>query len=326
MDEIERTGVVSGYEALNTAGATAVVERDVVLFAGPDSGRFLQGQLSQDVVALAEGSSTWSLLLQPNGKVLAWLRVHRVSPDAYALDVDPDHGDEVVARLARFLLRTKAEFSSPQRRVALARRHGAQRVEIGLVPTGAAAAPGALAGVVVGPGVAGIDRILPPGTTMADLGADERPHDLVPAAAFERYRIAHGVPAVGSELTDETIPGEAGQWLIGASVSFTKGCYTGQELVARIDSRGNTVPKPIRLVQLGDGTFPIGAGPDVGTVLGFAGKEVGRLTSVAVALGPGYPALALAVVGRAVPLGGEVGLGSDSDGITGLVVDPAAGS
>ena len=51
---------------------------------------------------------------------------------------------------------------------------------------------------------------------------------------------------MGAELTEATIPAEAGQWLIDASVSFTKGCYTGQELVARIDSRGGNVPRPLR--------------------------------------------------------------------------------
>ena len=52
---------------------------------------------------------------------------------------------------------------------------------------------------------------------------------------------------MGAELTEDTIPAEAGQWLVDASVSFTKGCYTGQELVARIDSRGGNVPRPVRL-------------------------------------------------------------------------------
>src|SRR5690242_21571162 len=57
---------------------------------------------------------------------------------------------------------------------------------------------------------------------------------------YERARIEAGVPAMGKELTDATIPIEAGQWLIDASVSFTKGCYTGQELVAHVRSEEHT--------------------------------------------------------------------------------------
>ena len=53
---------------------------------------------------------------------------------------------------------------------------------------------------------------------------------------------------MGRELTEDTIPGEGGQRLIDLSVSFTKGCYTGQELVARIDSRGGNVPRPVRVL------------------------------------------------------------------------------
>src|SRR5690242_21856960 len=75
---------------------------------------------------------------------------------------------------------------------------------------------------------------------------------------YERARIEAGVPAMGKELTDATIPVEAGQWLIDASVSFTKGCFTGQELVARIDSRGGNAPRPVRGLRIA-GRAEVGA-------------------------------------------------------------------
>src|SRR5690242_4758504 len=87
----------------------ALVERDVVRAHGPDTLAFLQGQLSQDL-DMPVGESRWSLLLQPTGKVDAWLRVTRVDDDAMELDVDAGFGDTVVARLARFKLRTKCEL------------------------------------------------------------------------------------------------------------------------------------------------------------------------------------------------------------------------
>jgi folate-binding protein YgfZ len=314
--------VIDGYEALCGRGATASAERDVVTVTGPDSGRYLQGQLSQEVVTLPVGSSTWSLLLQPTGKVDAWLRVHRVGDETFALDVDADWGETLVARLTRFLLRTKATVGAPERRLMLARRHGAGFVELGRLPEGPAAAPGVLTGIVVGPGVAGIDHVLARGVVASDLAAAGE-SSLVPVEAFERYRIAHAVPALGAELTTDTIPAEGGQWLIDASVSFTKGCYTGQELVARIDSRGNTVPRPVRLLEFADGAFVPGSGPAQGAGVAHDGKDVGRCTSVAPALGEGHPALALATVARSVPLGAGVEVDAGSGGrVDAVVLDP----
>jgi folate-binding protein YgfZ len=114
-------------------------------------------------------------------------------------------------------------------------------------------------------------------------------------------RIACGVPALGRELTPDTIPAEAGQWLIDASVSFTKGCYTGQELVARIDSRGGRVPKPVRVVV-------VEGAASVGDEVIVDGAVVGHLTS-AIASADGTGTLALAPIARSVepPAGAEVG-------------------
>ncbi|MCU0311624.1 MAG: hypothetical protein MUE36_11875 [Acidimicrobiales bacterium] len=318
MHPADPPAVAAGFDALVGAGATAVTERDLVPVVGPDSGRYLQGQLSQEVVALGDGASAWSLLLHPTGKVQSWLRVHRVADDAYALDVDAGYGDAVVARLCRFLLRTEAEVGEAERRVVLSRRHGAGHVELGRDPAGVAA--GALAGVVVGPGVAGIDRILPAGTTI-DLAesAAEADGDVVPRAALERYRIVHGLPAMGAELTDDTIPAEAGGWLVETSVSFTKGCYTGQELVARIDSRGNTVPRPVRVLRFDDAP---GGEPIPGSTVRLDDKEVGVVTSVAPSLGPGHPAVALATVARAVAVGTTVSVGPEAT--PAVVADPAS--
>jgi folate-binding protein YgfZ len=99
---------------------------------------------------------------------------------------------------------------------------------------------------------------------------------------------------MGHELTDQTIPVEAGQWLIDASVSFTKGCYTGQELVARIDSRGGNVPRHLRGIVVGTNVVP-----PVGATVEVDGKEVGAITSVAESLERRAP-VALAYVRRAV--------------------------
>lgn len=126
-----------------------------------------------------------------------------------------------------------------------------------------------------------------------------------PDPSDERQRILAGMPKMGAELTDETIPGEGGQQLIDLSVSFTKGCYTGQELVARIDSRGGNVPRPIRVIQA-DGELA------VGDEVRVDGDVVGVITS---AIGD----VALAPLMRRVEVGDSVEVGS----LSARVVEPA---
>ena len=94
-------------------------------------------------------------------------------------------------------------------------------------------------------------------------------------ASFEAVRIETGVPAMGRELTEKTIPQEAGE-LVQHTVSFTKGCFTGQELVARLDARGGNVAWRLRGVVL----QPTGSAK-AGSTLSSSDREIGRLTSVA---------------------------------------------
>jgi folate-binding protein YgfZ len=131
------------------------------------------------------------------------------------------------------------------------------------------------------PGLPGVDL----------LGPDPSPPPGVPIVAIEAYeavRIEAGVPVMGAELTDRTIPAETG--ILDRTVSFTKGCYTGQELVARIDSRGGNVPRHLRGVVL-SAPAPVGAAIEV------EGKIAGSLSSVG--LRPGG-AVGLAYVRRDV--------------------------
>ncbi len=240
----------------------AWIERDVVHAHGRDAVTFLQGQLSQEVATLSIGTSAWSLLLDPAGKVVAWLRVTRVGDTELVLDTDAGAGPAVVARLERFRLRTDCTLDLATEPMLAIRG----------VDTGAGMP-------VVWPGVAGRDLLGPSAVVPAGVS-------LLDAAAYEEARVAAGVPRSGVDLTDHTIPAEAGQWLIDASVSFTKGCYTGQELVARIDSRGAQVPRPLRRIRLTD-EAAADAGSHARTVAPGDevtlpdGKQVGVLTSVA---------------------------------------------
>ncbi|MEO7430147.1 MAG: glycine cleavage T C-terminal barrel domain-containing protein, partial [Acidimicrobiales bacterium] len=193
-------------------------------------------------------------------------------------------GPAVHERLRRFKLRTKAELE-PAEWSGLALR-GAGAHDVG-VPAGAV-------GLDAGwPGVSGVDLL-----TVGELALAGVP--LVDRAALDALRIECGVPAMGAELTETTIPAEAGAWLIATSVSFTKGCYTGQELVARIDSRGGNVPHPVRGLLVEGEPAPVGADITVD------GRSVGTVTSSAASSGLG--AIALGVVGRALEIGQSVEL------------------
>lgn len=263
-------------EIYRSGPAATLIERDVITATGPETEAFLQGQLSQDVAAMAVGDSAPSFLLQPMGKVDAWLRVTRTADDTYLLDVEVGHGEATLTRLNRFKLRTKSDLTLETTPVK-AVRSAAGPVE---VPEGAVAVSwGAISGYDV-------------------FGAAALEADEVEASAedYETLRVVAGVPAMGSELTEDTIPAEAG--VVDQSVSFTKGCYTGQELVARIDSRGGNVPKHLRGV--------VGDGLTVGAAIVVDGDEVGTVTSVADGVG-------LAYVKRAVesfPASAESGGGS----------------
>ena len=267
--------MTTGYRALTEDVALVDLPRDVLRVTGTDAAVFLQGQLSQDLDALPAriGSSADALLLQPAGKVDALLRATRWTEGAFLLDVDAGWGEAVSTRLRRFLLRMDvATEPLPWRCLAL-RGPRAHEVDTGTLPLAAD-----------WPGWPGVDVLGDP---------PPRPEG-VTAATLEDYeaaRIEAGVPRMGAELDERTIPAEAG--VVERAVSFTKGCFVGQELVARIDSRGGNVPRRLRgLVVQGDVVPPAGAAVVAGD------REVGRVTSAA--RSPARGPVALAYLGRAV--------------------------
>lgn len=234
------------------------LERDAVRVAGPDARAFLQGQLSQDVDPLEVGASVESLVLQPQGKVDGYVRVTRLDDDEFVLDTDAGHGPALIARLSRFKLRTKADIEPVEWCFVALRGEGDAAFDL---EDDVHALP------VQWPGIPGVDLAGPSVVAPSTLPAGS-------ADELEALRIQAGVPALGSELTDKTIPAEAG--IVERTVSFTKGCFTGQELVARIDSRGGNVPRVLRGIVLTGETVP-----SAGAAVVVDGKEAGVVTSAA---------------------------------------------
>lgn len=289
---------VSGdYLALRRDIGARVEPVDVVRVSGDDAVSYLQGQLSQDVSTLAEGTARWSLLLEPQGKLIAQVRVWR-SGDDLLVEVDEGAGQRVVDRLRRFLLRVKVELALESWQRLSLRGPGTASLEpAGLAPESGVAARS------IWQGIDGIDVLAPAGGDLAGSGADLV---RVGPEAFESVRVESGWPRHGAEidLDDEPslIPAELGAWLVDASASFTKGCYTGQELVARVDSRGSNTPRKLRGLVLGTNVLP-----PVGASVVVDGEVRGAITSIGESLDLRAP-VALAFVHRSVEPGVEVAL------------------
>lgn len=282
-------------------------ERDVITVTGPDASKYLNGQLSQEVAAIGIGDSRWSLLLEPKGQINTWLRVSTVGESEYWLDLDAGFGHVALARLERFLIRTKVEMSL------------AALPWIALRPEGdTAAEPLPVDRATVGSGVQVVARSAD-GRGLDLLGSDAvgpddarrgTPEDL------EAYRIASGVPAMGYEITEKTLPAEVG--LVEVSVDFDKGCYVGQELVTRMHSRGNNPPKPFYRLELSGGIDPA-ALADGGTArIVQDDLEVGALTSAASSSGG---VIGLGFLKRSADLSGSLAVGDQAEPVTISVLD-----
>lgn len=278
---------LEGYEALHTAAAARRIERDILIVSGMDALTFMQGQTSQDVAGLATGATADTLLLSPQGKVDAYLRVTRTGDERLVLDVDSGFGPVVEARLRRFMLRVKVDVEMPDWTCESVRGPDAPAVVTGKPE---------LALAVAWPGLSGVDLL---GPTDGDGGSDwiAPSVERCGAEAWEAVRIETGVPMNGRELTESTIAAEVG--LVERTVSFTKGCFTGQELVARLDARGSKVARRLAGVVLGSGDRAVR--PPVGSVVMSSDGEhqVGVVSSVA--WSPGFESyVGLAVIHRRV--------------------------
>ena len=265
--------------------------RDVVAVVGPDARTYLQGQLSQDVEALEVGGSAETFLLQPAGKVDAWMRVSRLADDHFLLDVEEGFGPQVVARLTRFLLRTDCTVQEVQWDLLTVLDAEASAFSTPV---------GGLALAVEWPGLVAVDLLGPSVELPAGL-AEGSSRD------WEARRIAAGIPAMGSEMDSTTIPGSTG--VVERSASFTKGCYTGQELVARVNSR--SAGTPTRIVR----AVGSGPAPAVGSDVTVDSDPAGHLTSVAT-LGDGF--VALVSVRRAVATPAEAMVGATPVSLLGV--------
>jgi len=217
--------------------------------SGPAAEEYLQRMVSNDVAALEPGEACDALLLTPKARVIATLRVLRRGTDDFLLLTEPDLGEIVRAELRRFRFASRAEIELEEHRSYLLVGPGAGESD-------ARGIPNPDYGV---PAVEIIDSVEPEG--VAELSED----------ALEELRIRAGTPRFGREIDERVLPAEAG--LDERAVSFTKGCYPGQEPIARLHYRGHA-NRGLRVLLVEGEDLPARDAPIV-----HAGKEVGRVTS-----------------------------------------------
>jgi len=233
--------------------------REFVGVRGPDAASYLQAMVSNDVEALAVGDACQALLLTPKARVIAPLIVLRRGVDDFLLLTEPGLGERVRSVLlrSRFAAECEIEVEAHDSVIVLGGAEGIPNADYGL------------------PAVERLD-------------GDQEP--TVDDAELELLRIKAGTPRWAREIDDRILPAEAG--LDKRAIDFEKGCYPGQEPIARQHYRGR-VNRTLRVLAI-EGTDL----PEYDAELTHEGKVVGRVTSVALDDGA---VVALAYVRTEVP-------------------------
>ncbi|HEY3764239.1 MAG TPA: hypothetical protein VGL44_03700 [Gaiellales bacterium] len=235
----------------------AVLERGFVRASGPDAVAYLQSMVSNDVEAIAPGGGVYALLLTPKARVIADLEVFRTGADL-VLACPPETAEGVLGTLLRARFRKKVVL---------------EPADYALVWGDADGALAELATPV------GVERLLEAAPA----------NGATSAVGWELARIEAGVPRFGHEFDADSMPAEAG--LEERAISFTKGCYPGQEPVARLHYRGHA-NRGVRGVRFA------AAAAAPGTPVTVDGAQVGKITSVVES--PRFGPIGLAVLRREV--------------------------
>jgi folate-binding protein YgfZ len=286
--------------------------RGKLRLSGADATDFLQGQLTNDIEALAPGAGCYSALLDRKGHMQADMRVLALADGAIWIDTEAEALERVRRHLDTYKIGRAVELEDMTSSRAIISLIGPASESV----AGTAAGPehsqravtiGGADCVAVATG-GGIDLICDaeaaPAVRSALLAAGAAE---VSDEAAEIVRVESGVPRFGIDVGTATMPAEAG--LVGRAVSFTKGCYIGQETVARLHYRG----RPNRHLR----GLRLNGAAEHGDPLLLGGKEVGLLGSFCVS--PRFGPIGMAVVRREAGPGDRLAVGED--GVEGEVVE-----
>lgn len=246
--------------------------RGFVGVRGPDAAAYLQAMVSNDVEALGPGESCEALLLTAKGRVVAPMTVYRRSADDYVLLTEPELAEPLRGALLRGRFAAKVAIEIEDHSSVLV--------------VGRETPPGGIANKEYG--VAAYELLDEETPAWGEIGEGE----------LERLRIRAGRPRYGRELDERVLPAEAG--LDRTAIDFEKGCYPGQEPVARQHYRGR-VNRTLRVLGLEGDELP-----EYDAELTYDGKVVGRVTSAAL---EGENVIALGYVRAEIPRDAELRLG-----------------
>lgn len=229
---------------------------ELVWFRGPDAVRFLNDLISQEIAAADLGTVRRSLLLAPQGKLDFILWAVR-GEDEVGLITEDGRGEELVSTFSRYRIRVKVEIEPELRPMHLV--VGTSAVERGTWKRDGD-------GLRIDISYNSTRRELLVGLPGPELR-------VLTDAEVATARILDGEPLVGVDVDETTIPQETA--LVPETISFTKGCFMGQELVARLDSRGGRVNHHLRVLDYE------AEGVEVGTELFSGERKVGQVTTSA---------------------------------------------
>jgi tRNA-modifying protein YgfZ len=308
------TSAPAQHDAMHAA--TVVAQRGArawMRFSGARAAEALNGLLTNEVASLAPGHGCYAAALTPKGRILADVVVHREADDLLVEVPGParDHWQGMIRkfvnpRLASWRVvddevETSAVYGAGSRHL-LEQLTGAQAVALGALPPHGTMVvqpgpPGVVITRLVDTSAEGyLVRSAPGDALHAALAAAVV--DTVPLDAWHVARVEQGWPWWGADIDDTTIPQEANLDELGG-ISYTKGCYTGQEVVARIHFRGHVNRRLTGLhAPSGQPLLPLSP------VLDASGKTVGDIRSAA--RSPRLGEIALAMLRREVAVGDQV--------------------
>lgn len=267
---------------------------ELVWFSGSDAVSFLEGLISQNVVAMEPGTVRRSFLLGPQGKLIALLWVLR-DTERVGLVTDAGYGKVVADTLGRYRIRVDVTIEAEDR--PLITLVGPESPQVDGWSDGGGT-------LVADLPLAGNRRSIATG------GVDAQP---VGAIAWTAVRVEAGEPLMGVDVDESTIPQESG--LVPSAVDFDKGCFLGQELVARIDSRGR-VNRMLRGVMVLSNVLP----PHGADIVAGDGRTVGAFTSPSESLALRSP-IGLGLIRHEVGSGDQVTLRWDGGEAPAAVAD-----
>ena len=292
-----------GYAALTSSVAAWVdPDRTLVRVEGPRAARLLNGLLSADIEALQPGDATLSFILTPRGRPVAVPTVIRLE-DLILLDVSRSALPGLLDHFRTYLPPRFASVTvlDDARRVSLIgplAKEAATGLDLPGESCRVTRAPEDGGGVDVFLTNDGPDREAIESAAVSTGGAVASPTD------HEAWRIECGIPRFGRDITADNLPQETG--LVARAVSFEKGCYTGQEVVARIHYRGH-VNRHLRGIRRAESA----AGPPLapGSELTREDRVVGNVTSSCVS--PRFGPIGLAYVRHELIIGDSVDAATD---------------